>query len=89
MERASAVKQITPGVYQRYERVRKGRRGVAVAEAVEGRCSACNIIMRLQFFQDLKKGDQICPAKAAPRILYYNPPVPVEDPAGDEAAAIR
>lgn len=87
-ERAVAVKQITPAVYQRYERVRKGRRGVAVAEAVEGRCSACNLTMRLQFFQDLKKGDQILSCESCTRILYYNPPVPVEDPAG-EAAAIR
>ena len=70
VERASAVKQITPGVYQRYERVRKGRRGVAVAEAVEGRCSACNLIMRLQFFQDLKKGDQILSCESCTRILY-------------------
>jgi predicted nucleic acid-binding Zn-ribbon protein len=89
VERAAAVKQVTPAVYQRYERVRKGRRGVAVAEAVEGRCSACNLIMRLQFFQDLKKGDQILACESCTRILYYNPPVPVEDPAGDEAAAIR
>ncbi len=87
-ERAVAVKQITPAVYQRYERVRKGRRGVAVAEAVEGRCSACNLTMRLQFFQDLKKGDQILSCESCTRILYYSPPVPVEDPAG-ETAAIR
>ena len=88
VERAAAVKQITPAVYQRYERVRKGRRGVAVAEAVEGRCSACNLTMRLQFFQDLKRGDQILSCESCTRILYYNPPVPVEDPAG-ETAAIR
>jgi uncharacterized protein len=87
-ERTAAVKQIAAAVYQRYERVRKGRRGIAVAEAVEGRCSACNLTMRLQFFQDLKKGDQILSCESCTRILYYNPPVPIEDPAG-EAAAIR
>jgi predicted nucleic acid-binding Zn-ribbon protein len=81
-ERAAVVKQITPAVYQRYERVRKTRRGVAVAEAVEGRCAACNMSMRLQFFQDLKKGDQVMACESCNRILFYNPPVSVEDVAG-------
>jgi predicted nucleic acid-binding Zn-ribbon protein len=78
---------MTPATYQRYERVRKGRRGVAVAEAVEGRCSACNMVIRLQFFQDLKKGDQVMACESCSRILYYNPPVSVEDTAGETAIA--
>ena len=86
-ERAAIVKDITSSTYQRYERVRKGRRGVAVAEAVEGRCSACNMVIRLQFFQDLKKGDQIMSCESCTRILYYNPPVSIEDVAGETAIA--
>jgi len=85
-ERAGVVKEITPSVYQRYERVRKGRRGVAVAEAIEGRCSACNMVIRLQFFQDLKKGDQVMSCESCTRILYYNPPISVEDVAGETTA---
>jgi predicted nucleic acid-binding Zn-ribbon protein len=44
-ERAAMVASISPATYQRYERVRKAKihRGVAVAEAVDGRCTACNI----------------------------------------------
>lgn len=84
-ERAALVKDITPPTYQRYERVRKSRRGIAVAEAVEGRCSACNMAMRLQFFQDLKKGDQVMACESCNRILYYNPPVSVEDNVGETA----
>src|SRR3954454_8548248 len=41
-ERAAIVKEIKAPVYQNYERVRKGRRGVAVAEVVDGRCTACH-----------------------------------------------
>jgi predicted nucleic acid-binding Zn-ribbon protein len=88
-ERAGIVKQMTPAVYQRYERVRKSRRGIAVAEAVEGRCSACNMTMRLQFFQDLKKGDQIMACESCQRILYYNPPVAFEDLTGEAAPAVQ
>jgi len=88
-ERASDVKSISPSVYQRYERVRKGRRGRAVAEAVDGRCSGCNMAMRLQFFQDLKKGDQIMSCESCQRILYYNPPVAFEDLTGEAAPAVH
>ncbi len=88
-ERAGVVKDVTPPTYQRYERVRKARRGIGVAEAFEGRCSACNMAMRLQFFQDLKKGDQIMACESCQRILYYNPPASVEDLAGEPAPAVR
>jgi uncharacterized protein len=89
LERASIVKDVTPPVYQLYERVRKGRKGIAVAEAVEGRCAACNITLRLQFFQDLKKGDELLRCENCQRILYYNPPVSFEDLAGEAAPAVR
>src|SRR5215467_3878103 len=49
-ERAAIVAEVTPRVYQQYERVRKARRGIAVAEVVDGRCTACNMALRLQFF---------------------------------------
>jgi predicted nucleic acid-binding Zn-ribbon protein len=88
-ERTEVVASITPAVYQRYERVRKSRRGIAVAEALEGRCTACNMTMRLQFFQDLKKGDQVMACESCQRILYYNPPVHVEDLTADAAPAAR
>src|SRR5207245_1282308 len=42
-ERASIVKDITPSVHQRYERARKARKGIGIAEAIDGRCSVCNM----------------------------------------------
>jgi predicted nucleic acid-binding Zn-ribbon protein len=88
-ERASIVAGISPAVYQRYERVRKMRRGIGIAEAVDARCTACNMAMRLQYFQDLKKGDQVLACESCNRILYYNPPIAVEDLAGEAAPAVR
>ena len=49
----------------------KGRRGLAIAEAVDGRCSACHMTIRLQFFQDLKKGDQVMNCESCSRILFH------------------
>jgi predicted nucleic acid-binding Zn-ribbon protein len=62
------------------------RRGIGVAEALDGRCSACNMAIRLQFFQELRKGDQVMACEACLRILYYNPPQAVED-LGTQAGA--
>lgn len=88
-ERAAMVAQVTPAVYRNYERVRKGRGGVAVAEAVDGRCTACNMVIRLQFAQDLKRGEQIMSCESCQRILYINPPVAVEDLNGEAAPAVQ
>jgi predicted nucleic acid-binding Zn-ribbon protein len=86
-ERATIAAQITPAVYQRYQRACKARRGIGIAEAIDGRCSVCNMTLRPQFLQDLKKDNQVMVCESCQRILYYNPPVSVEDLAGNAAPA--
>ena len=86
-ERSGVVSQATPAAVQRYERARKARRGIGIAEVVDGRCTQCNIALRLQFFQELKHGDEILTCESCQRILYYNPPVAIEDLAGEAAPA--
>jgi hypothetical protein len=54
---------------------------------VDGRCTACNMAMRLQFYQDVKKGDQVLACESCQRILYYNPPAAIEDLTGEPASA--
>jgi hypothetical protein len=78
-ERAEIVAGVTPSVYQRYTRIGKMRRGIGIAEALDGRCSACNMAIRLQFHQELRKGDQVMACESCGRILYYHPPVAVDD----------
>jgi predicted nucleic acid-binding Zn-ribbon protein len=78
-ERASIASSISSATYQNYERVRKGRKGVAVAEVVDGRCTACYITLRPQHFQDLKRGESILSCESCQRMLYYNPPQSVEE----------
>ena len=87
-ERTAIVAQLTPAIYQQYERVRKNRRGIGVAEAIDGRCSACQMAMRPQFFQELKHGDKVMACESCHRILYYNPPVKFEDLTGEPAPAV-
>src|SRR6202050_4436305 len=53
-ERQQLVAALKKPAYSAYERIRKKwQGGSAVAEVTEGRCSACQILVRPQFFQDL------------------------------------
>ncbi len=88
-ERKSIATQISPAVLSAYERVRKLRHGIALAEAVDGRCSQCHMSLRLQFFQDLKRGEQVMHCESCNRILYYNPPESFEHLTGEAAPAAR
>jgi len=87
-ERAGIVASVKPSTYQRYERSRKLRKGIAVAEVVAGRCSLCNIVLRLQFIQDLKKAEDIMVCESCQRILYYNPPESFEDLASEQGRRV-
>lgn len=78
-ERNGLVSGLKPQVYSAYERIRQKRGGRAVAEVVDGRCSACQIALRPQFFQDLRKGEQLMFCESCGRILFYNPPVSFEE----------
>lgn len=76
-ERKTITDQMDPKVVATYERLKKSR-GKAVADATEGRCDACQIAPRPQFFQDLRRGDQIMFCESCGRMLTYNPPVSFE-----------
>jgi predicted nucleic acid-binding Zn-ribbon protein len=78
-ERKEAVAKLSPSTLRDYDRLRKKHHGVVAAEVAGGRCSACQITLRPQFFQDLRKGDQLMFCESCGRFLFYNPPVNVED----------
>ena len=73
-ERATIVAELKPSLVTAYDRIRKKSNGVAVAEATDGRCGACQITLRQQFMQDLRRTDQVMFCESCGRILYYNPP---------------
>jgi len=78
-ERKTILAEMTPKIASEYERIRKGRAGVAIAEVVQGRCSKCNMQVRPQFLQELKRGDSVMVCESCKRMLYWNPPKSVED----------
>lgn len=58
-------------VYNRL--VQRSKDGIAVAEVVNGSCSACFIALRPQVQLEVKKGDQIVTCENCTRILYILP----------------
>jgi predicted nucleic acid-binding Zn-ribbon protein len=77
-DRKAAVTALKPAVNRTYERIRKKWNGSVIAEVVEGRCSACQIMLRPQFNQDLKRGEEMMFCESCGRIVYCNPPVSFE-----------
>ena len=77
-DRKVIVAAVKPQLLSAYERIRKKWHRVVVAEATDGRCSACQIVLRPQFLQDLRRGDELMFCESCGRILYYNPPVSFE-----------
>jgi predicted nucleic acid-binding Zn-ribbon protein len=81
-ERAEAAKTLPAPTLREYERIRKKWHGLVIAEAVEGRCSACQIVLRPQYLQDLKRGESLMTCESCGRFLYYIRPVAVEELVG-------
>jgi len=78
-ERAESVAKLRPAVVKEYERIRKKWHGTAIAEVVDGRCTACQIVLRPQYLQDLRRGEELMTCESCGRYLFLNPPVHVED----------
>ncbi len=77
-DRKGIVAQMTPAFYNEYERIRKKTKNTPIADATDGRCDACQISLRPQFLQDLRRGDRVMFCESCGRILTYNPIVDVE-----------
>jgi predicted nucleic acid-binding Zn-ribbon protein len=86
-ERAALVAELKPDICAIYEKVRKRANNLAVADATNGRCSACHLELRLQFFQEIRKGDRLMQCENCRRILFYNPPVEFDSNVGGPVAS--
>ena len=57
-----------------YERIRKKWKSTAASEVKDGRCTACQMMLRPQYYQDLRKGDSLMFCETCSRFLYYQAP---------------
>jgi hypothetical protein len=80
-ERAGLIGKVNAQKYAAYERLRKKQsNGQAIAEAVNGQCTACFMMLRPQVMQELRQGlETLLFCENCRRILYYSPPVAVDE----------
>lgn len=69
-ERDELGREIQEDVLDRYERVRKFRGGIGIAPARNEECVICNVRMRPQIFQEVRRNDAIITCDSCGRILY-------------------
>jgi predicted nucleic acid-binding Zn-ribbon protein len=69
-ERKEIEAAISSELIPRYERVRKHRGGIAVGPARNEVCEICQVRIRPQVYQEIRKNDQIIACDACQRILY-------------------
>lgn len=79
-ERETAAAKVTKHSLAMFESVRRSR-GVAVTEMRDGRCSICQVRLRPQVAQIVRRNDAVTQCDSCGRILYYiPPPVPATAP---------
>jgi predicted nucleic acid-binding Zn-ribbon protein len=72
--RAEAFATLPARLASIYDRMaQRSRDGIAVAEVVNGSCSACYMQLRPQVQLNVKKGDEIITCESCSRILYLAP----------------
>lgn len=68
---------IAADTLRHYDRVVKFRK-TAMAEARDHKCAACQVMLRPQTYDDVRKNEQILTCDSCQRILYYVPPAEPE-----------
>jgi len=70
-ERTAVVEEISPRLASAYNRlITRSRDGIAVAEVVDGACSACFMSLRKQLIVQLRTTQEIMTCESCTRILY-------------------
>lgn len=70
-DRSAVVPEMGAGALELFERVRKARQGIAVAQAINGQCSMCHVRLRPQVYNMIIKNEQIIQCDHCQRILYF------------------
>ena len=87
-ERQELAAKLDGDVLVHYERVRKGRGGMALAEVRNGKCMGCNVLLRPQLYYDVRAGEGLYECENCARILYSIERLPTAAEAdGAQAAA--
>ena len=73
---------LSESVLALYERIRTYRPSPAVAEVRDGLCTACNVLLRPQAYNELRRNDAVLTCENCSRIQYYIEPAAGEQTEG-------
>jgi uncharacterized protein len=74
---------LAEAVLKLYERIRSYRTGPVVAGVSDGLCTACNVRLRPQVYNEVRANDGVLTCENCSRIIYYIEPPP-DDQAEDK-----
>lgn len=69
-ERRELTRSLSDDLVTRYDRIRQARDGIAVAPARDYSCGVCQVRIRPQVFQEVRRNDQLIHCDGCSRILY-------------------
>jgi len=70
-ERATLVAELKPSVLALFESVASHRKGLAVSALRNGRCGACQVRLRPQLQNEVRRNDALIRCESCQRILYF------------------
>ena len=84
--RSHLCSEISPDVVPYYDRVVKLRKSGISEVRADGKCAACNVMLRPQTYNEVRANDRVIACDSCGRILYYVPP-PEPEPTSSSAPA--
>jgi hypothetical protein len=85
-ERNALAAEISPPVLALFERVLRYRKISAVVPVRGGRCAACQILIRPQTVNEIRRNEVVFQCESCQRILYYEYPPETADPSAPPQA---
>ncbi|MGC2324774.1 MAG: C4-type zinc ribbon domain-containing protein, partial [Terriglobales bacterium] len=79
--------EISSEVVPYYDRVLRLRKSGISAVHDDGKCTACNVMLRPQTYNDVRANDRVIACDSCGRILYYVPPPPQPAPSAPAESA--
>ena len=70
-ERSTVAGQLPSHAMSLFDTLARGRKGVAVVEARQGRCTSCYVRLRPQLFNDVRSNSALIQCESCQRILYF------------------
>ena len=74
VERNELVSQLSAQTVDLFEMLARGRKGIAVVEAANGRCNSCQVRLRPQLFNSVRSNSALIQCESCQRILYFVEP---------------